>query len=220
MENQKTNTQKLWQITLYTSTSEIDWLSKKEKYLVKQYEQVQGYIKAYKKEIYSGVNPDSQSWLIDTKDRKKWVFSGNELKKIKLDNIEVYSTNVELERLGKLEQWILPLRKSQQQKQRVKENSKTIWKISTQQQLNNNVDMCMSWQKNISPLDYVENKYRAEILTQKTKENIHLILWYKKLKEKLAKAYKNKKNHRTIIEKMERTKFDIKQEVFIIDNIE
>lgn len=215
MENTKNTTKKLWQITLYDNVDEFDWLSLKEKHLVKQYEQLQGYVKSYKKEMYSWVNPDSQFWEVNVKDRRWWVFTKWELRKIKLDNIEVFNSNVELERLGKLEHWILPLRKSQQQKQRVKNNVK---KLSTQQQINNNVDMRMSWLIPLSPLDYVENKYRAEILKQKTKENINIILRYKKIKEKLAKAYKNGKNKNILTLQRDFLQDDILNEVFVVDD--
>ena len=209
-------------ISLYDN-DQSGLLSKKEKYLVKQYEQLQGYVKAYKKDVLNTAqNKVIHTWYTDI---IGWKVNGKELAKIKMDNIEVFNTNVELERLGKLEHWILPLRKSKQQKQWVKENAKTtrkkswIGKINTQQQLNNNVNMCMSWQKNISPLDYVENKYRSERLQDIVKDNIHLILWYKKEKEKLQKAYNKKQYANKLMDSVEYKKFEIKQLVYWLDSI-
>lgn len=208
-------TKKLWKVSLYNSTNEIDWLTKKEKYLVKQYEQVQWYIKAYKKDVLN----TAQNKVIYTgyTSITGEKVNGKELAKIKLDNIEVYSTNVELERLTKMEYWILPLRKSKQQKQRSKENSKAIWKISTQQQLNNKVELKMSWQKNLTPLDILENKYKVSILKNRVNENITLILWYKKLNSQLQKAYRQKKHWRytqKLLGKKDYKQFEIMKTVF------
>ena len=214
MEN--TTQKKVWfWISLYNSTSEIEWLSKKEKYLVKQYEQLQGYIKAYKKDVLNTAqNKVVYTGYTSITGEK---VNGKELAKIKLDNIEVYSTNVELERLGKLEHWILPLRKSKQQKQRAKENSKAIGKISTQQQINKKVEFCMSGYKEQTPLDILDNKYKASILKKRVNENITLILWYKKLNAQLQKAYKNKKHWRytqKLLEKKDYKQFEIVQTIF------
>lgn len=209
--------QKLWQVSLY-SIDKFDALTQKEKYLVKQYKQLQGYVKAYKKDILN----TAQNKVIHTgyTDIIWWKVNWKELAKIKMDNIEVFNTNVELEWLGKLENWIIPLRKSQQQKDWIKNNSKSIGKISTQQQLNNNVDFCMSWHKNISPLEYVENKYKVEKLQEIVKDNIHLIIGYKKEKKKLQKAYNKKQYANKLLDNVEYKKFQIKQLVYSLDKME
>lgn len=209
--------QKLWQISLYDNTSEFDWLSLKDKYIVKQYEQLQWYIKAYKKDILNTAqNKVLQTGYTDIIGGK---VNGKELSKIKLDNIEVFNTNIEMERIWKIEYWILPLRKSKQQKEWVKTNKKTIGKINTQQQLNNNVEMRMSGQKERSPLDYIENKYRAERLKTIVKDNVHLIIGHQKEKEKLIKAYNKKQYANKLLDSVEHKKFEIKQLIYSLDNI-
>jgi hypothetical protein len=185
---------KLGSISLYDNQYET--LTKKEKYLVKQYNQLQWYIKQYKKDIFNSAKGNAiATWNIDMHGQKvNW----KELQKIKLDNIEVFNTNVELERLGKLEHWIIPLRKSSQQKERAKKN---IDKVSTQQQVNKGVDINMWNNMGWTPLDYIENKYQAERLTEIVKQEVQSIQNRKSLNTKAKAYYKSKGKQNGHLEK-------------------
>lgn len=130
---------------------------------------------------------------------------------LKLDNIEVYITNTELKRLEQLENGILPIATSKQQKKRLKENFKGI---ENKRIINKGKVFNMHGISTATPLDIIENKYNSDIYTQKVKENSGLIIEYKKTNKKIEKQLKENNRQSKIYNKRKALKQEIMNRIF------
>lgn len=166
--------------------------TKKEKHIEKIYNNINWYVKQYKKEVFNTAKNPLTTWNVDNKGQK---MDWKELYKIKLDNIEVYHTNILLKLSWKLEAWIVPLRNSKQQEARAKKNIK---KFSSQGVVNNWVNLKMHWLTTETPLDYIEKKYQKEVLKNKVIENKDIVYRIQKINKEIVKARKENKNRQNL----------------------
>lgn len=183
-----------WQ-KAYISNSQP--LTKKDKHLLKQYNQLNWYIKQYKKQVFEWVNPDKQDWEIKL-DMKKT--NGAYVDKLqKLDNVEVYATNVLNDMSYLLSNWILPMYTSKQQKQFCKQAGH---RISTKQKTTKEV--FLNGTDTRTPLEiinyYRENKIYDKLIDTQEENFKELERLYKKYKS--SWCWKTKIKMDTLLEKI------------------